>query len=91
MLDDVVGVKSFRCVAEVRGQLARAAVAMAARDHRVGAVRRPDCDNWRRDSIEKILSFTLSKRVRPTSARRGTVSQVGHTTERWETGVAELT
>ena len=31
-------------VAEVRGELARAAVAMAARDHRVGAVRRRDCD-----------------------------------------------
>ena len=31
-------------VAEVRGELARAAVAMAARDHRVAAVRQPDCD-----------------------------------------------
>ena len=43
-------------VAEVRGQLARAAVAMAARDHRVGAVQRPDCDLFFA-SIETILSF----------------------------------
>ena len=43
-------------VAELRGELGRSAVAMAARDHRVGAVRQPECDNWRRDSIEKILS-----------------------------------
>ena len=33
-------------VAEVRGQLARAAVARTARDHRVGAVRAPDCDQF---------------------------------------------
>ena len=31
-------------VAEVRGQLARSAVARTARDHCVGAVRQPDCD-----------------------------------------------
>ena len=33
-------------VAEVRGEQARAAVAMAARSHRVGAVRQPDCQQF---------------------------------------------
>ena len=50
-------------VAEVRGELARSAVAIAARDHRVGAVRRPDCDQFRTESIETILSITPTKRV----------------------------
>ena len=49
--------------AEVRGELARSAVAIAARDHRVGAVRRPDCDQFRTESIETILSITPTKRV----------------------------
>ena len=31
-------------MAEVSGELGRSAVAMAARDHRVAAVRQPDCD-----------------------------------------------
>ena len=35
-------------VAEVRGELGRSAVAMAARDHRVRAIRRPDCDQFLR-------------------------------------------
>ena len=43
------------CVAEVRGQLARSAVARTARDHRVGAVRHPDCNLLRTESIETIL------------------------------------
>ena len=43
-------------VAELRGELARSAAARTARDRCVGAVRQPECDNWRRDSIEMILS-----------------------------------
>ena len=50
-------------VAEVRSELAREAVAMAARDHRVGAFRQPDCDQFRCDSIEMILSSTYIKLV----------------------------
>ena len=50
-------------VAEMRGELARTAVALATHGHDVGAVQRANRDNWRRDSIETILSFTPSKLV----------------------------
>ena len=48
------------CVAEVRGQLARAAVAMAARDHRVAAVRRPDCNLFGPRVSKRYCNLLLS-------------------------------
>ena len=46
-------------VAEVRGEQARAAVAMAARSHRVGAVRQPDCPGLSAIFCDTIIYISL--------------------------------